>query len=115
MQVSEMMSSARDALTVKRVFGEPIEKEGVTIIPVARIAGGGGGGTGDSQEGSGSGGGYGVMAKPAGVYVVRDGEVTWQPALDVNKIVMGGQIVAVILFLVIASIFRTWSKSAKDD
>jgi uncharacterized spore protein YtfJ len=115
MQVSEMMSSARDALTVKRVFGEPIEKDGVTIIPVARIAGGGGGGTGDSQEGSGSGGGYGVMAKPAGVYVVRDGEVTWQPALDINKIVMGGQIVAVILFLVVASIFRTWAKSANDD
>ena len=114
MQVSEMMSSARDALTVKRVFGEPIEKDGVTIIPVARIAGGGGGGTGDSQEGPGSGG-YGVMAKPAGVYVVRDGEVTWQPALDINKIVMGGQIVAVILFLVIASIFRTWAKSANDD
>src|SRR5687768_1928087 len=64
MQVSEMLSSAREAMTVKRVFGEPIEKDGVTIIPVARIAGGGGGGSGDSEEGSGSGGGYGVMAKP---------------------------------------------------
>lgn len=115
MQVSEMMSSAGDALTVKRVFGEPIEKDGVTIIPVARLAGGGGGGTGDSQEGSGSGGGYAVMAKPAGVYVVRDGDVTWQPAIDVNKIVMGGQIVAVILFLVVASIFRTRTRAASDD
>ena len=115
MQVSEMMSSARDAMTVKRVFGEPIEKDGVTIIPVARIAGGGGGGSGDSHEGSGSGGGYGVMAKPAGVYVVREGEVSWQPALDVNKIVMGGQIVAVVFFLVIASIFRTRAKSSRHD
>ncbi len=114
MQVSEMLDSARDALTVKRVFGEPIEKDGVTIIPVARIAGGGGGGTGDNDEGSGSGG-YGVMAKPAGVYVVRDGEVRWQPVLDVNKIVMGGQIVAVVLVLVIGSMFRTRAKSAGSD
>jgi len=110
-----MMVSARDAMSVKRVFGEPIEKDGVTVIPVARIAGGGGGGSGDSEEGTGSGGGYGVMAKPAGVYVVRDGEVTWQPAMDINKIVMGGQIVAVVLFLVIGSIFRVRAKASSHD
>ncbi len=115
MQVSEMLSSAREAMTVKRVFGEPIEKDGVTIIPVARIAGGGGGGSGDSEEGSGSGGGYGVMAKPVGVFVVRDGEVTWQPALDVNKIVLGGQAVAIVLFLVIGSIFRARGNRSSLD
>lgn len=60
MQVSEMIDSARDALTVKRVFGEPIEKDGVTIIPAARIGGGAGGGGGDSEEGSGSGAGFGL-------------------------------------------------------
>lgn len=110
-----MIGSARDALTVKRVFGEPIEKDGVTIIPAARIGGGAGGGSGDSEDGSGSGGGFGLIATPAGAYVIRDGEVTWQPAIDVNRIVMGGQIVAVVLLLVIGSIVRARSNASRRD
>ena len=115
MQVSEFVDSARDALTVKRVFGDPYEKDGVTVIPVAKIGGGAGGGGGDSQEGSGSGGGVGLSARPAGAYVVRDGDVTWQPAIDVNRIVMGGQIVAVVLLLVVGSILRTRSNASNRD
>ncbi|MEX1158380.1 MAG: spore germination protein GerW family protein [Thermomicrobiales bacterium] len=115
MQVSEFVNSARDALTVKRVFGDPYEKDGVTVIPVAKIGGGAGGGGGDSEEGSGSGGGFGLSAKPAGAYVVRDGDVTWQPAIDVNRIVMGGQIVAVVLLLVLGSIFRTRARASNSD
>lgn len=110
-----MIGSARDALTVKRVFGEPIEKDGVTIIPAARIGGGAGGGSGDSEDGSGSGGGFGVIATPAGAYLIRDGEVTWQPAIDVNRIVMGGQIVALVLLLVLGSILRSRAKAASRD
>ena len=92
MQVSELFDSARDAMTVKRVYGDPFEKDGVTVIPAVKIGGGAGGG-GDTGEGSG--GGFGLMARPAGAYVIRDGDVTWQPAVDVNRIVMGGQIIAV--------------------
>jgi uncharacterized spore protein YtfJ len=113
MQVSEMIDSARDALNVRRVYGEPIEKDGITIIPAARIGGGAGGGSGDGEEGSGSGGGFGLSAKPAGAYIVRDGEVKWEPAIDVNRIVMGGQIVAVVLLLVIGSIVRARMKAAQ--
>ena len=40
MEVQEVIAQARDALTVKRVFGEPYEKDGVTIIPAARVQGG---------------------------------------------------------------------------
>lgn len=112
MQVSEMIDSARDALTVKRVFGEPFEKDGVTVIPAARIGGGAGGGSGDSADGAGSGGGFGLAAKPAGVYVIRDGDVTWQPAIDVNRIVMGGQFVAIVLLLVVGSIVRARVKAS---
>jgi uncharacterized spore protein YtfJ len=115
MQVSEMIDSARDALNVRRVYGEPIEKDGVTIIPAARIGGGAGGGSGDGEEGSGSGGGFGLSAKPAGAYIVRDGEVRWEPAIDVNRIVLGGQIVGIVLLLVIASIVRSRSKVSHGD
>jgi uncharacterized spore protein YtfJ len=115
MQVSEMIDSARDALNVRRVFGEPIEKDGITIIPAAKIGGGAGGGSGDGEEGSGSGGGFGLSAKPAGAYIVRDGDVRWEPAIDVNRIVLGGQIVGVVLLLVIAVIVRSRSNASQSD
>jgi uncharacterized spore protein YtfJ len=82
--VDEMFAGARDAITVKRVYGDPIESEGVTIVPAAKVGGGGGGG-GDSEHNGG--GGFGLGARPVGAYVIKDGDVKWQPAVDVNRIV----------------------------
>ena len=45
MNVTEIMETARDALSVQRVFGEPYERNGVVVIPTATVAGGGGGGS----------------------------------------------------------------------
>jgi uncharacterized spore protein YtfJ len=81
--VDEMFSGTHDAITVKRVFGDPIESEGVTVVPAAKVGGGGGGG-GDSDHNGG--GGFGIGARPVGAYVIKDGEVTWKPAVDVNRI-----------------------------
>lgn len=103
MDVDTLMAQARDALTVKRVFGEPIDKQGITVIPVANVAGGGGGGGASDR---GTGGGFGLRAGPAGAYVIKDGAVRWEPALDVNRVILGGQIVAVVLFLTIRAIYR---------
>lgn len=105
MEVTEILAQAREAMTVKRVFGDPYEKDGVTVIPVAKVGGGGGGG--GSEEGDkGFGAGYGLSATPAGVYVIRDGQVGWRPAVDVNKIIMGGQIVAIFLLLTIRTLIK---------
>ena len=49
----------------------------------------------------------GLAAKPAGVYVIDGSNVSWRPAVDVNRIVLGGQIVAVVALLVLRSILRT--------
>jgi uncharacterized spore protein YtfJ len=108
MKPAELLDQVRDTLTVKRVFGEPYEHDGVTIVPVATVAGGGGGGSGDAgEEGRGEGAGYGIVAKPAGVYVIKGDDVRWQPAIDVNRIAMGGQIVGIVFLLVIRSIFKS--------
>ena len=32
-KVNEVISTARDSLTVKRVYGDPYEKDGLTVIP----------------------------------------------------------------------------------
>jgi uncharacterized spore protein YtfJ len=45
--LNTLLAQARDSLTVKRVFGEPIERDGVTVIPVANVMGAFGGGGGD--------------------------------------------------------------------
>jgi hypothetical protein len=35
----------------------------------------------------GEGGGFGVSARPAGAYVIKDGRVRWWPTVDVNRLV----------------------------
>ena len=40
MKVDELMSTAKDAITVKRVYAEPYERDGLTIIPAAVVGGG---------------------------------------------------------------------------
>jgi uncharacterized spore protein YtfJ len=112
MDPNELMQQARDALTVKRVFGEPYERGDVTVIPAASLRGGAGGGGGEGGtpdgggSGSGSGGGFGLIARPAGVYVIEGHQVRWQPAVDVNRIILGGQIVAIVLVLVVGGVLR---------
>jgi uncharacterized spore protein YtfJ len=106
------IAGVQDVMGVRRLFGEPYEVGGATIIPVAAVRGGGGGGdaTGDgdgSQGRGGSGGmGFGVNARPVGVYVVQEGKVAWQPAVDVMRIVLGGQLLAFAAILALRSILR---------
>jgi uncharacterized spore protein YtfJ len=103
MNVDEMLAGARDAITVKRVYGDPIERDGILVIPAANVQGGGGGG-GDRENNGG--GGFGVVARPAGAWVIRDGEVTWKPAIDVGRIVRTALIAWVIALFLMRPLFR---------
>jgi uncharacterized spore protein YtfJ len=94
MKVEEILQKARDAVDIHQVFGEPYRQDGLTIIPVARVTGGGGGGQRDPQEGSGIG--YGFRAEPAGVYVIRGDKVKWEPAINVNAVIAGSFLVAIV-------------------
>jgi uncharacterized spore protein YtfJ len=85
--VDAMWKGTRDALTVKRVFGDPVERDGVTVIPAAAVRGGAGGG-GEGGESGGGGGGFGIVARPIGAYVIRDGTVSWRPAIDANRLLL---------------------------
>jgi len=100
MKVDQLLSSARDAVTVKKVFGEPYEKDGLTVIPAAAVRGGAGGGTGHDDKGQeGEGGGFGMTGRPAGAYVLKDGKVNWLPAVDPNRIflIVGMAVIAYLL------------------
>ena len=132
MDANELLAQARDALTVKRVFGEPYEKDGLTVIPVASVIGGAGagGGTGpmgrtagpDAAAGDGGdgerpaatnegyGAGYGIRATPVGVYVIHDGTVEWKPAIDLNRLMMQRAVLIGLGILVGGRVLRTIAK-----
>jgi uncharacterized spore protein YtfJ len=101
--VDEILEGAREAMSVRRVFGEPYEQDGVTIIPAAAVRGGGGGG-GDEMNNGGAG--FGLQARPVGAYVVKDGDVSWKPAVDPNRIVAGWQLVSLVGLLVAWALAR---------
>jgi uncharacterized spore protein YtfJ len=101
--IDDMVKGTQDAASVRRVYGDPIERDGTTVIPAAAIRGGGGGGGG---SGSNGGGGFGVTARPVGAYVIRDGLVRWEPALDVSRIAFMGQLVAIVMLLALRSLWK---------
>jgi uncharacterized spore protein YtfJ len=97
--LSEVLQVTRDQLTARRVFGEPLERDGVTVLPVARLMGGGGGGEGVQEGQQGEGAGFGLVARPAGVYVIRGQDVRWKPAIDVDRLVTTAAVVVVAVSL----------------
>jgi uncharacterized spore protein YtfJ len=101
--IDDMLKGARDAMSVRRVYGTAVEKDGVTVIPAASVRGGGGGG-GDAEQNGG--GGFGLSASPVGAYVIKDGEVSWKPAIDPNRMTLGWQIVAGLAMLALLALAR---------
>jgi len=66
---------------VSSVFGEPVARDGITVIPVARarFGFGGGAGTGTREsDGSGGGGGGGASVTPIGYIELREGKARFR-------------------------------------
>ena len=101
MTVEELLGRLGTNVSVQRVFGEPIERGGTTVVPVAVVAGGGGGGGGQATDGSdGGGGGFGLWSRGIGVYEIRDGEVRFVPAVDVVALGLAAAVVLRLLLKV---------------
>lgn len=103
MKISQAVGTAGDAITVRRVYAEPYEKDGLTVIVAAAVSGGAGGGSGTDPRGQeGEGGGFAVAARPVGAYVIKDGRLRWRPIVDLNRIV------TIVGMIAIADILRRW-------
>ncbi|SFW84752.1 hypothetical protein [Amycolatopsis australiensis] len=108
MKLGQLAATARDLFSAKLVYGEPVERDGAVVIPAATVFGGGGGGAGDTEalpvrEGAG----FGVFARPAGAFVVRDGGVTWVPAVDVTRLGLAAAVTVVALAGILARRVRS--------
>lgn len=76
--ITKQLADSVSSMGVKASYGEPVNLDGTTIIPVAVTSFGFGGG---AAEGEGEGGGGGGFAAPVGAYVTRDGFTRFEPNL----------------------------------
>jgi uncharacterized spore protein YtfJ len=109
MKLERWASTARDLFSAKLVYGEPVERDGIVVIPAAAVFGGGGGGGDDSgTDDSGTpplrrqGAGFGVLARPAGAFVLRNGTAEWVPAVDVTRLGLAAAVTVVALAWILA-------------
>jgi hypothetical protein len=42
------------------------------------------------------------------VFVIRDGDAKWRPALNLNRVILGGQLVGMVAILTAGLIVRRW-------
>ena len=84
------------------VYGEPVEREGVTVVPVAtaRFGFGAGGGSDPSAGGQGEGGGGGGMTTPVGYIELKEGRSRFVPIVHPARmlaLICGSAVAAIVL------------------
>ena len=113
--VERMAELVGGKASVRAVFGDPIERDGITVIPVARVRWGFGGGAGrgpvveDGLSGSGTGGGGGVTADPVGYLEIGPDGVEFKPivsAMPSPGFMLASGLTAAIVLRGIARVFR---------
>jgi len=96
----EILDRTLKAMTASTVFGTPHTQGDITVIPAATVRGGGGGGVGSRNgEENGEGAGFWLHAHPAGALTITGDKVAWKVPFDLNKVILGGQVVGVAYFV----------------
>jgi uncharacterized spore protein YtfJ len=116
-EILSRIGQVHDRASVKTVFGEPLQIDGRTIIPVAKVRYGFGlgfGGVGrakkerEEQEpsGEGGGGGAGVSVTPVALLEITAQETKVKPVVDVTRLAVAGMLLAAWNVLWIAYTIR---------
>lgn len=116
--------------SVRAVFGEPVERDGITVIPVARVRWGFGGGAGsgpvamgpgrgdafgptgaaeDARSGFGSGGGGGATADPIGYLEIGPDGAAFRsivPPMPSPAFLLASGVTAALVIRAIARLLR---------
>lgn len=106
--MERVIEDAREAMSVERVYGAPIERDGITLIPAAAVRGGSGGGSSEATDEvpSGTGMGFGMTARPVGAYRIQEGRVDWVPAADTTRVIVLAELGMIVALLVLRSVLR---------
>ena len=124
---NRLVRSLGGTATASAVFGDPVEKGGVTIVPVARVRFGVGGGFGrgpgkkkrdeDAADQVGYGQGGGAQASPVGYIEISGGEAEYKRIVDPVRpmaVLMLFPLVGVLCFGLMAVIGLQSAKSAQE-
>jgi hypothetical protein len=84
MKAIDVLNETRETLTARRINGEPYVSG---PPPPPSIAAGMTVSEHDKDGQDGEGAGFGVDGRPAGAYVIKDGKVSWFPAINPNQII----------------------------
>jgi uncharacterized spore protein YtfJ len=103
-RVAERLGMSANASTI---FSSPIERDGVTVVPVAKARYGFGGGGGSRERENGFGGGGGITVTPVGFIEIKAGEARFR---GIRKPLLLGPLVAtsgLLALLATTAIYRT--------
>lgn len=102
--IEEMLNrlgQVHDRASVRTVFGDPLQVDGRTIVPVAKVQYGLGFGMGRKEKekeeeagGEGGGGGAGVSIRPIAVLEISGQETKVKPVVDVTRLALAGMLLA---------------------
>jgi uncharacterized spore protein YtfJ len=124
------IGSIGDEVGAAVCFGPAVERDGHTLIPVARVSfgygmgfGGGSGGDmkaeGEGGEGGGGGGGGGGSSSPVAVIDISRDDVSVKPITDTTRIALSSYALAAWLIfwltLTIRSVARERAKTRRDE
>jgi uncharacterized spore protein YtfJ len=105
-RLAENLGSAANAT---RIYGSPVERDGVTVIPVAKAAYGFGGGAGKKAAEEGSGGGGGLMLTPIGYIELKEGSTRFRSIQDSQtwiKLLAVGGLFTLLTMRTIAKLYK---------
>ena len=73
--MAEKLGAVAKAATV---YADPVERDGITVIPVAKARWGFGGGLGHTKAEHGAGGGGGITVTPVGFIELKNGQAEFR-------------------------------------
>ena len=89
MKLRDALDSIVPDPSAAHVYGQPYQTaDGATVLPVAKVRGRTRPGAEDAV--------LRLTGKPAGVFVIKDGEGTWVPALDSTRIALMGELIGLV-------------------
>jgi len=122
--ISDVTEKIQNSTNVKAIFGEPVEKGDVTVIPVSRLAiyGGGGGGSekrvektdeNENQEKKNDGGmglAFITKADPVGFIQIKNNEAVYKEITDHKRIVLAGIGLGAFAVFSLSRLLKRWLK-----
>jgi hypothetical protein len=89
MKLRDALDSIVPDPAAAQVYGQPYETvDGVTVLPVAKVRG-------RTKPGAQQAD-LRLAAKPAGVFVIKNGEAAWVPAVDSTRIALMGELIGLV-------------------